>query len=297
MFHYTAVEWLAFFYFYCFFGWCFESTFVSIKKRKFVNRGFIRGPFLPLYGTGAIMMLVVSAPFTNHLFLTFLAGCLGATVLEYFTGVAMEGLFKVRYWDYSNQKFNFQGQICLSSTLAWGVLTIFVTSFLHRYVEKIIFLIPGTILNVCVIVLTIFITIDFVLSFKAALELRDILIKSEQLKQDVSKEIELLQKRIDVVIAILEDATSEKKDELTKKLAEKYEKWAFYSKTGKLHIYELIRQFYRRSMLRDNPAINSKLFKENLDSLKDIIARGRRRKDTVVTENKNEGSTNTEEMK
>ncbi len=56
MYHYTAIQWLFFFYFYCFFGWCFESTYVSLKSRKLVNRGFCRGPFLPLYGSGAIMM-------------------------------------------------------------------------------------------------------------------------------------------------------------------------------------------------------------------------------------------------
>ena len=61
MYHYTAIQWLFFFYFYCFFGWCFESTYVSIKSRKLVNRGFMRGPFLPLYGSGAIMMLVVGS--------------------------------------------------------------------------------------------------------------------------------------------------------------------------------------------------------------------------------------------
>ncbi len=66
MYHYTFIQWLFFFYFYCFFGWIFESTYVSICKRKFVNRGFMRGPFLPIYGSGAIMMLVVSMPFSGQ---------------------------------------------------------------------------------------------------------------------------------------------------------------------------------------------------------------------------------------
>ena len=69
------------------------------------------------------MMLVVSMPFQDNLILTYLAGCVGATVLELVTGLTMEALFKVRYWDYSNQKFNYKGVICLSSTLAWGFLT------------------------------------------------------------------------------------------------------------------------------------------------------------------------------
>ena len=121
MLGYTWIQWLFFFFFYSFFGWCFESTYVSLHEKRFVNRGFIRGPFLPLYGTGALMMLIVSMPFQDNLILTYVAGCVGATVLEYITGVLMETLFKVRYWDYSHKKFNFQGQICLESSLAWTV--------------------------------------------------------------------------------------------------------------------------------------------------------------------------------
>ena len=112
MLGYTWIQWAFFFFFYSFFGWCFESAYVSLKQKRLVNRGFIHGPFLPLYGTGGVMMLVVSSPFRDNLLLTFVAGCIGATVLEYVTGVAMEALFKVRYWDYSHKKLNFQGQIC-----------------------------------------------------------------------------------------------------------------------------------------------------------------------------------------
>ena len=99
MFQYSIIQWLFFFYFYSFFGWCFESAYVSISKNRFVNRGFMRGPFLPLYGTGGIMMLLVSMPFQNNIFMVYVAGCLGATVLEYVTGVVMESLFMVRYGD------------------------------------------------------------------------------------------------------------------------------------------------------------------------------------------------------
>ena len=135
MFHYNMIQWLAFFYFYCFFGWCFESTYVSIRKRQWVNRGFMRGALLPLYGSGAIMMLVISMPFQDNILLTFIAGVIGATILEYFTGVCMEAMFQIRYWDYSNQPFNFQGHICLSSSIAWGFLTILMTKVIHKPIE------------------------------------------------------------------------------------------------------------------------------------------------------------------
>lgn len=133
---YTWYQWLTFFYLYCFFGWIFESSYVSILKRRFVNRGFLRIPMLPLYGSGAVMMLVVSEPFQDSLLLTWVSGVIGATILEYVTGWAMEQLFKVRYWDYSNQKFNLHGYICLTSSIAWGFLTILMTEVIHPPIAK-----------------------------------------------------------------------------------------------------------------------------------------------------------------
>ena len=78
---YTVFEWLLFFYTYSFLGWVFESCYVSIRKKRWVNRGFLKGPFLPIYGGGAVMMLFVSYPFKENLILTFFAGAVGATLL------------------------------------------------------------------------------------------------------------------------------------------------------------------------------------------------------------------------
>lgn len=136
MYTYTWYQWLEFFYLYCFFGWVFESTYVSIKEGTFVNRGFLRLPMLPLYGSGAIMMLWVSTPFQGSLVLTWCSGVIGATLLEYITGYIMELLFKIRYWDYSDQKYNLHGYICLSSSIAWGFLTIFMTHLIHKPIER-----------------------------------------------------------------------------------------------------------------------------------------------------------------
>lgn len=222
MYQYSAIQWLFFFYFYCFFGWCFESTYVSIRKRRFVNRGFMRGPFLPLYGTGGIMMLLVSMPFKDNLFMVYIAGCVGATVLEYVTGVVMESLFKVRYWDYSNQKFNFQGHICLSSSLAWGFLTIFMTELLHKQVERVVFLIPNGVLTVVTLILTAIIFSDFALSFKAAMDLRDVLIQMEKAKAELMR----LQKRLDVVIAVTEEEWTNRREELINRKEELTEEWS-----------------------------------------------------------------------
>ena len=302
MYHYTLIQWLFFFYFYCFFGWVFESTYVSVKSRKFVNRGFMRGPFLPIYGSGAIMMLVVSMPFQDNLILTYLAGCVGATVLEFVTGTVMEALFKVRYWDYSNQKFNYKGHICLGSTLAWGFLTIFMTDFLHRGVEKLVFSIPDLIITILTIALTIVILVDFTLSFKAALDLRDVLIGLDKAKA----EMERIQKRLDVIVAVasdeLETRRQERKlersiymDELMDGIEERFNsikerikveppefledareellelKAKFLVEKEHRIQFKKLKDFYQRSMIKGNPTMYSQRFEEALDDLKKAV--------------------------
>jgi uncharacterized membrane protein len=310
MYNYSITQWLFFFYFYCFCGWCFESAYVSLKNRHPVNRGFMRGPFLPLYGSGAIMMLVVSMPFRGNVVLTYVAGCIGATILEYVTGVTMEALFKVRYWDYSNVKFNFQGHICLGSSLAWGVLTILMTEFVHKWVEGVIFHIPTHVLTIITYVLTVGIASDFALSFKAALDLRDILVKMERAKEELVR----IQKRLDVMMAVAGDDISSHRsefsenmsnrreafaegmetrmDELKLSIEDKLEKFKYIMVTKpeekilnmraeyqELHArYDLsveersrlsrVKDFVQRDMLRSNPTMTSKKFREALEELK-----------------------------
>ena len=219
----------------------------------------MRGPFLPLYGTGAIMMLLVSMPYQDNMFLVFLVGCVGATVLEYVTGVAMEALFKVRYWDYSGQKFQFQGHICLSSSLAWGGLTILMTEVLHKPVEKLAFALPRQILVMLVLVLTAYIGADFALSFKAALDLRDVLMKMEKAKE----ELEHIQRRLDVVIALTNEELSQKKEEVLMELKIKHARLA-----GEMEQIGRLRDVFQRELLRSHPSMSSVRFKGALEELK-----------------------------
>ncbi|HJA92796.1 MAG TPA: hypothetical protein H9717_06725 [Candidatus Eisenbergiella merdipullorum] len=307
MYHYTAAQWLFFFFFYSFFGWCFESAYVSISKRKFVNRGFIRGPFLPLYGSGAIMMLLVAGPVRDDLVLVFLSGCVGATALEYVTGVVMESLFKVRYWDYSHKKFNFQGQICLESTLCWGALTVLMTRFLHPQVERFVLWIPSRVLTALVTVVLIYFCVDFAFSFQAAMDLRDILVRAEQAK----KEMERMQKRLDVLIAVAGDEFDSRKeafaernaqrreellsgiearferlkkdmpasDRLKEKrdeLLELRERFVGSRRVGEEKLSDFLKGINRRRMLKSNPTMTSKRFQDVLDYLKNAAAQYRK---------------------
>lgn len=171
MYEYTWLQWILFFFCYCFFGWIFESSYVSLKEKRLVNRGFLRLPMLPLYGTGAVMMLFVSLPVKNNLILVYVSGVVAATLLEYVTGWGMERLFKMRYWDYSNQRFQFRGYICLSSSIAWGGLTIFLTEVVHRPIERFVLgMSPLVAMAVVAVVGTAFVA-DTIESTRAALDL------------------------------------------------------------------------------------------------------------------------------
>ena len=206
MYAYQWYQWLLFFYFYCFAGWIFESTYVSLKVRRAVNRGFLRLPLLPLYGTGAVMMLFVSLPIQDNLVLVYFSGVAAATVLEYVTGWAMERLFKVRYWDYSNQRFNVNGYICLSSSIAWGFLTLLLTEVLHKPVERLVLGIgTGTAMGLACAVSVVF-AADTVESFRAALDLGRALEMVTRMKGD----LEELQLQLALLKGQLRDQTSER---------------------------------------------------------------------------------------
>lgn len=205
MYTYTWYQWLLIFYAYCFFGWIFESAYVSLKNGHFVNRGFLRLPMLPLYGTGAVMMLWVSLPFQSNPLLVYISGLVAATVLEYVTGWAMERLFKMKYWDYSGQRFNLNGYICLSSSAAWGFLAILLTEVIHRPISRLILdlhVVPALITVGCV---TVMFTLDAVQSVRTALDLAKVLDAMTRMRAELED--------IQVQLILLKNETSQRVSE------------------------------------------------------------------------------------
>ena len=182
LYDYSAWQWLLIFYLYCFLGWCFESTVVSVQQRHFVNRGFLRGPMLPIYGFGATILLHVSLPLYNRPAALFLASMAAATVFEYAVGVIMEKLFKVKYWDYSEHRFQFQGRICLQSSLCWGFLGLILARVIHPPVEWIVAGLPFVLLVVVDILFTAAFAGDVAVSVRTALDLAKLLEELDELR-------------------------------------------------------------------------------------------------------------------
>lgn len=198
---YTVSQWLLFFFIYCFIGWVWESCYVSALQKKWVNRGFMHGPFLPIYGSGAIVILFTTLPVRNNILLIYIFGMLSATILEYCTGACMEKLFKVRYWDYSNQPLNLNGHICFFVSLGWGVFSVILVKFAHLPIERLVLSIPDTITDIAALLITIYVAADFTQSFNEAMDLRAMLIKLSESNEQIRR----LEKRIEVISAVVED--------------------------------------------------------------------------------------------
>lgn len=109
---------------YSFLGWAAESTYCSIPAGKPINRGFLAGPFCPIYGAGAMLVVEVLTPLKSRVLLLFLAGALLTSAVEYATGFLLETLFHTKYWDYSAHRFQLHGRVCLQNSTMFGVMSV-----------------------------------------------------------------------------------------------------------------------------------------------------------------------------
>ncbi len=168
-------EILLYLYIYSFIGWIYESIYVSIKTKKWVNRGFMHGPFLTIYGLGGILCVFSGSLAQGEILLTFIYSLIICTLMELATGLLMEKLFKVRYWDYTNVPLNIKGYVCPPVSIFWGVLAIFVNKYFHVGLVSVTSQINQSYLEAFTYALTIVCAVDFTVSFIEATDLRNML--------------------------------------------------------------------------------------------------------------------------
>lgn len=287
MYLYTWYQWLLFFFIYCFIGWIIESTYVSVRSLHFVNRGFLRLPLLPLYGSGAIIMLWLSLPVQGNLFLVFLFGMAGASALEYATGYFMERLFKMKYWDYSNNPFNLNGYVCLPNSIAWGFLTLLLTEVIHLPLEWLVLRLNGTVCILLVTVIGILFVTDAIHSTKEALDLGRILESMTKLKSELEEvqvqmallKAETAQKVSDIRTETIQKAASLKDGTMVKISSLKAETASALKESALVERLQSLTETkekmtgrltsYRKGILRRNPTASSRLFGEALRELKE----------------------------
>ena len=127
---------------YSFIGWCGEVVVAAVKRHRFVNRGAVSGPFCPIYGLGAAVVAVFFPELKGNPLFLFLGGMVVNTFVEYVTGRIMEMSLHKKWWDYSDQKFNLGGYVCLKTSVLWGICTVLMIYVLNPVFTGLVGLIP-----------------------------------------------------------------------------------------------------------------------------------------------------------
>ena len=167
-------------------GWLCESVYCSLCERRWVNRGFLNGPFCPIYGFGGLLVITILTPLSGRLatlpelFLFFVLGAVSTSVLEYITGYALEKLFHTSWWDYSSDPFNLHGRVCLKNSLLFGLMTVFTLKLLHPAALALLAKIPPLLAPILAGGLTVYFLFDCAVTVLGILQMNG---KLEQLQQ------------------------------------------------------------------------------------------------------------------
>lgn len=251
-------EILTYFIIYSVLGWIMESTVRSVSERRIINTGFLKGPCCPIYGIGAIIMFLFFNSFEDKPIILFFLAIIILTLWEYLVGVLLEKLFNTKYWDYSNQKFNFQGRICLVNSICWGILGVAFTKYIHPFVQNIISKVDKNVLVYIISIFSIVFLVDMIVSIINIKNIKSTLEKIEEMNKEIKeklKESKSLNLKKDKEIEI---STVENIQKLVEKLKRKRNKT----------ILRLYKNVYR--LKKAFPAINTKEITEVLNKKIDL---------------------------
>lgn len=114
---------------YAFFGWLMEVICKLIQEKRFINRGFLIGPYCPIYGWGALAITILLKKYLDDPIALFFMSVIICSVIEYLTSYILEKKYHARWWDYSNKKYNINGRICLETLIPFGLLGMIISYF------------------------------------------------------------------------------------------------------------------------------------------------------------------------
>lgn len=159
---------ILFFFIYAFIGWLLETAYCFYELGYFTKRGFLIGPICPIYGYGAVMLLVLLKPVKNNMIKLFFSAIVVFTIFEYLVGYGLESLFLMNFWDYTGQFLNINGRVTLAFSIIWGLFAILFINYLHPIIEKftnwIFEKIPSSIPSLVIKVLLVIFVVDTILS-------------------------------------------------------------------------------------------------------------------------------------
>ena len=186
----TILYFLTYFILYSVVGWILESIYKSVGQKKLINSGFLIGPVCPIYGFGAIIMILCLEYLKDDPILLFIVAFFVLSIWEYIVGLLLEKVFKTRYWDYSHLKFNIKGRVCLKNSLYWGILGSIFILYIHPMVKTIVIQIPLPILVYSNLLIFIWLFTDLIISIQAIISFEKAVDKINELGETIKEKLE-----------------------------------------------------------------------------------------------------------
>ena len=187
---YNVSYWFIIFIIYSFIGWIIDISDIFFHTKKIVNRGFLIGPYCPIYGVGVLLIIFLLKEFTDTPLALFVLASVICMTLEYLTSYVMEKWFNARWWDYSDRKFNLNGRICLETTIPFGLGAMLVMYVVQPFIANLLNKIPNNITIIIGIILMIIFIIDAIISFSVITKIKDIDIsKFKDDTEEINKKI------------------------------------------------------------------------------------------------------------
>ena len=162
---------------YAILGWCMEVTCKLIQYKRFINRGFLIGPYCPIYGYGAILITFLLKKYTNDPVILFFMAIIICGTLEYLTSYFMEKIFKARWWDYSQKKFNINGRVCLENSIWFGLLGALLIYIVNPFLSSVIAMISDKVLIILGSVLLVIFITDLIISLNVTIRIKNTITK------------------------------------------------------------------------------------------------------------------------
>lgn len=205
---------------YAFIGWCAEVAFAAVNEGVFVNRGFLNGPYCPIYGAGVLTVVALLEPLKENAILLFAGSLLLTSILEYLTGFVLEKVFGNKWWDYSDMPFNIRGYVCLKFSIMWGLGCMFIVHEVHPHIMHLIRWVPQkvgitlAVLLVAAFAADLLVTVNTILNFNKKLRMLEEIAAgmhkvSDEIGEDIFERVSDIQKDVSGARSRVEELNAE----------------------------------------------------------------------------------------
>lgn len=258
----TIEQYIMLFFIYSFMGWFMESVGGILNVKKFVNRGFLIGPYCPVYGVGVVLATILLEKYIGDTITLFFLAVLICGILEYSTGYVMEKCFNARWWDYSKNKFNINGRVCLETLIPFGILATFFLSKANPFFISIFEKIPDIAIHIFSAVFSILFLIDVIVSFKIIWGFKDEIYANKDNTEEIVEKVK--DKTEDVIMKAESEAV-------------------YYSRKFKLKTQRKMR--YKRKRIEEAIELSIKDLADKIENRrKEVDIRIKERKESIIKE-------------